>query len=250
MRRGRNERIGPGKIRLFFGEPCYCINKIQENCDDVQNKMKSKVNHTTDIALVGFDLDVIDLIEAHPHLNLCGFIDVWDISKDVNVDNVTYLGRDEEWEKIFKNSPSLKLALGMDAPKIRTKLYERYGESLFVTIQSPLSYISKRAKVGNGCVIQHGVKIMPNVEVAKGCLLNVGSTIHHESELGSFSILAPGSLILGRVKIGEQVYVGSGAIIKQNCTIGSNSTIGAGAVVINDIPSDSVVVGVPAERKQ
>jgi acetyltransferase EpsM len=212
--------------------------------------MKSKVNHMTDIALVGLDLDVIDLIEAHPNLNLCGFIDVWDRSKDINVDDVIYLGRDEDWEKIYKNYPSLKLAFGMDTPKIRTKLYKKYGERLVVTIQSPLSYISKRAEVGNGCVIQHGVKIMPNVTVGKGCLLNVGSAIHHEAELGDFSILAPGSLVLGRVKIGEQVYVGSGAIIKQNCTIGSNCTIGAGAVVLKDIPSDSVVVGVPAGRKQ
>ena len=68
--------------------------------------------------------------------------------------------------------------------------------------------------------------------------------------LRNFSILAPGSLILGRVKIGEQVYVGSGAIIKQNCTIGSNCTIGAGAVVTKNISSDSVVMGVPAEKKQ
>jgi len=207
-----------------------------------------KESGLTNIALIGFDLDIIDLIETNPLFNLYGFIDVRDVSKDLNINDVPYLGSDEDWNEIRKNKSSLKLAIAMDVPKIRKKVYDKYDKTCIVSVESPLSHISKRASVGKGCIIQHGVKVMPYSKIGKGCSLNVNSTIHHESILGDFSILAPGALVLGRAKIGVQVYIGAGAIIKQNCTIGSNSTIGAGAVVVNDIPQNSVVVGVPANR--
>ena len=48
------------------------------------------------------------------------------------------------------------------------------------------------------------------------------------------------------VKIGDRVYIGYGAIIMPGVTIGADSIVGAGAVVTRDVPSNTVVVGVPA----
>ena len=202
------------------------------------------------IALIGFDWDIIDLIETNPALNLYGYIDDRDLSKELNISNVPYLGTDDDWEQIYNQSNhSLKLAITMDVPTTRKKVFNRYDQANIVMLQSQQSHISKRATIGTGSVFQHGVKVMPNVAIGNGCLLNVNSVIHHESVLGDFSILAPGALVLGRVKIGEQVYIGAGATIKQNCTIGDNAIIGAGAVVVSDVPDNSVVVGVPANRQ-
>lgn len=49
------------------------------------------------------------------------------------------------------------------------------------------------------------------------------------------------------VKIGNNVYVGQRAIILRGVTIGDNVIIGAGSIVTKDIPSNSVVCGVPAK---
>jgi maltose O-acetyltransferase len=49
------------------------------------------------------------------------------------------------------------------------------------------------------------------------------------------------------VVIGRNVYIGAGAIILPGVKIGDRSIIGAGAVVTEDIPPDSVAVGVPAK---
>jgi len=201
-----------------------------------------------DIALIGFDLDIIDLIETSPSYRLKGFIDVADISRDLNIMDIKYLGRDEDWNEILKNNAQLKLVIAMDVPKIRKQIYDKYDKNIIVTLVSSLSHISKRASIGIGCIIQHSVNVMPYSKIGNGCSLNVNSAIHHESTLGDFSILAPGALVLGRANIGDQVYIGAGAIIKQNCTVGSNSTVGAGAVVVSDIPENSTVVGVPSNR--
>lgn len=47
------------------------------------------------------------------------------------------------------------------------------------------------------------------------------------------------------VKIGKNVWIGAGVIVMPGVTIGDNSVIGAGSVVTNDIPENSVAMGVP-----
>ena len=45
--------------------------------------------------------------------------------------------------------------------------------------------------------------------------------------------------------LGNNIVVGSGAKVLGNIEIGSNSRIGAGSVVVDNVPEDSTVVGVP-----
>ena len=45
--------------------------------------------------------------------------------------------------------------------------------------------------------------------------------------------------------LGNNIVVGSGAKVLGNITIGSNSRIGAGSVVIDDVPENSTVTGIP-----
>ena len=49
-----------------------------------------------------------------------------------------------------------------------------------------------------------------------------------------------------KVVIGNNVYIGQKVMILRGVTIGDNVIIGAGAIVTKDVPSDSVVAGVPA----
>ena len=51
---------------------------------------------------------------------------------------------------------------------------------------------------------------------------------------------------IGCIEIQDNVFVGAGTTILYNVRIGSNVVIGAGSLVNKDIPSNSVVAGVPA----
>ena len=53
---------------------------------------------------------------------------------------------------------------------------------------------------------------------------------------------------MGDIRIGDNVFVGSNTTILYDVTIGSNVIIGAGSLVNKDIPSNSVVAGVPAKN--
>ncbi len=51
---------------------------------------------------------------------------------------------------------------------------------------------------------------------------------------------------VGPITIGDDVFVGIGAIVLPNVTIASRVIVAAGAVVTRDVPSNSIVAGVPA----
>ncbi len=50
----------------------------------------------------------------------------------------------------------------------------------------------------------------------------------------------------GKITIGDGAYLGTAAIVLPGITIGEKSVVGAGAVVTHDVPTRTVVAGVPA----
>jgi acetyltransferase-like isoleucine patch superfamily enzyme len=55
-----------------------------------------------------------------------------------------------------------------------------------------------------------------------------------------------GRVVSKPVRIGNEVWIGANAIILPGVTIGEGSIVAAGAVVTDDVPSFSIVAGVPA----
>jgi maltose O-acetyltransferase len=52
---------------------------------------------------------------------------------------------------------------------------------------------------------------------------------------------------VANVYIGNKVFIGAGSVILPGVKIGDEVVIGAGSVVAKDVPSKSVVAGVPAK---
>lgn len=85
------------------------------------------------------------------------------------------------------------------------------------------------------------VRIGANCDIAPGCLLVVGT---HE--------VGPSQRRAGKGKclpicIEDGVWIGSRSVILGGVRVGAGAIIAAGAVVIKEVPSDTVVGGVPAK---
>lgn len=94
------------------------------------------------------------------------------------------------------------------------------------------------------CSIPPTTKI-EGVEIAHG----IGIVIHQSSEIGKgtkiYQNVTVGSGEFGP-RIGENCILGAGCCILGDIVIGNNVHVGANAVVLNDVPDNCTVVGVPA----
>lgn len=107
---------------------------------------------------------------------------------------------------------------------------------------------------------QNNIKIGENVFINAGCIFLDGGGI----EIGDYTLIGPAVQIYTpqhphdhierrqpvewaeRVVIGRDCWIGGGAIICPGVEIGDRVIVGAGSVVVNDVPSDTTVVGNPA----
>ena len=100
-----------------------------------------------------------------------------------------------------------------------------------------------------------GIEIHPGATIGKGLFIDHGSgvIIGETAELGDNVTLYQGVTLGGTGKeqgkrhptLKDNVMVSAGAKVLGSFTIGENSKIGAGSVVLNEVPPNCTVVGVP-----
>lgn len=106
--------------------------------------------------------------------------------------------------------------------------------SVFFKAYDHLQITTPRNKIGGGLIFQHGFSTIVSAEsIGKNCKIYQQVTIGFNHVL-----LAP--------VIGDNVEICCGAKVIGGIRIGNNVLIGANAVVVNDIPDNSIVAGVPA----
>jgi sugar O-acyltransferase (sialic acid O-acetyltransferase NeuD family) len=115
-----------------------------------------------------------------------------------------------------------------------------------VTLVHPAATVSRLVKLGAGSAVLAGAVVNAEARIGSGAILNTGCSVDHDCELGDSVHISPGAHLAGCVKVGDLSWIGIGAAVRQMIRIGSNSVIGAGAAVVADVPSNVVVVGVPA----
>ena len=157
------------------------------------------------------------------------------------------IGHEADMEKLIEKYKFSNCALAIGDTKKRKKVQNGIGK---FSLQFP-SIIHSSVQcysndIQDGAILYPGVVIMNDCFIGKCSLLNSGATLGHDVVIGQFCNINPGANLAGRITIGDYTLIGIGASIKENITIGSNAIVGAGSVVINDVPDNTTVYGVPA----
>jgi acetyltransferase-like isoleucine patch superfamily enzyme len=79
------------------------------------------------------------------------------------------------------------------------------------------------------------------------CIVNTKASVDHECVLGDGTEMAPGATLCGCITTEKNAWICAGATVLPRIHIGENSIIGAGSVVIEDVPDNTTVIGVPAK---
>lgn len=113
--------------------------------------------------------------------------------------------------------------------------------------------IGNRVKIANFCEIGSGCRIGNDVNLQTGVILTpetvVGDNCFFAGQVAVADEKYPsvGIQIRKPVIFGKKVVVGMGAKLIGGIKVGENSVIGMGAIVVNDVPPNSVVAGMPAK---
>ena len=118
------------------------------------------------------------------------------------------------------------------------------------TMVHPTAYVSPLAHLGQGVFVGARSVVGPGVRLEEHVFINRGVTVGHDTHIGAFSRIQPGANLGGLSRIGRGVTVAIGATLVERIVVGDNAFIAAGAVAIEDIPSDVLVVGIPAKVKK
>lgn len=197
----------------------------------------------------GFALVVADIIRLRKEFEIIGYLD--DINpqrKGSKFGNSIILGGREQLDQLIAKGIR-HIILGFGDCKGRLKLTNLLKSRGFFLISAihPDAVISKDAYLNAGVMVGAGAVIDPFVTIGESCIINRGVLIGHESIIEDCVNIAPGVNIGGKVRIGRETFLGMGSSVINDIKIGSNVVIGAGSVLVNDIPDNVLVYGVPAK---
>lgn len=126
------------------------------------------------------------------------------------------------------------------------------------------------AKGGNAAMVSRDVYIANGKRVRFGTGCRINENVYLEAaEIGDDVMIAPNVALLSRmhshnrtdipmslqgyederpVIVGNDVWIGRNVVVMPGVKIGTGSIVAAGAIVTKDVPSYSIVAGVPAQK--
>ena len=158
----------------------------------------------------------------------------------------------EDIKVIYENDPAAKnlLEVILCYPGLHALVAYRFAHRLYKwnipLVPRVISYLTR---------IITGIEIHPGAEIGRRFFIDHGEGV----VIGETTIIGDDVLIYQQVTLGgtgkesgkrhptlgNNVIVGAGAKVLGNITIGDNVRIGAGSVVVEHVPEQSTVVGIP-----
>ncbi|NSW84590.1 MAG: acetyltransferase [Syntrophothermus sp.] len=186
---------------------------------------------------------VQDINRQNSEWELLGFVD--DKGPGITVEGIPILG---PTSYIFELNPVPWVALAIADAKIRYRLMQEVQARgiEMASLVHPSVIMSDFNDIGSGSIICAGTIITTNVKLGRASIVNLGCFVGHDTVLGDCVSMMPATNLAGEVKVGTGTYFGLNACVINRKTVGEWCVIGAGAVVVDDIPANSLAVGVPA----
>ena len=120
----------------------------------------------------------------------------------------------------------------------------------FTPLIHPRASIAADVHILSGAIIQAGAIISSGVQIKEHTFINKGVKIGFGTKIERFASLAPGTIVGHGTWIKTGVILGIGSVILDGIVVNDYSIVAAGAVVIQDVPMNTLVAGIPAIIKK
>ncbi len=195
----------------------------------------------------------IDVIERGGRFEIAGIVDKgggWKLKAErgkgqAEVLGYPVVGTDDDLPELRKKYSHALATVGqIKSPDVRIRLYQRLVELDFElpVIISPLAYVSRHAKIGQGTIVMHHALVNAGAVVGKNCIINTKALVEHDVVIEDHCHIATGAIVNGGAVVGNGSFVGSIAVSRENIRIGKRCVIGGGTRVLADLEDGTLYV--------
>jgi len=119
--------------------------------------------------------------------------------------------------------------------------------ALIINTDATIKY--QNLRVGNRCHIGKNVllDLKGKIFIGDNVTISMGSSVISHFDAGRSGVSAFYPVKIGEVYIGSNCYLGANSTILMGVRVDECCVVGAGAVITKNIPSNTVVAGVPAK---
>ncbi|HVI42932.1 MAG TPA: 2,3,4,5-tetrahydropyridine-2,6-dicarboxylate N-acetyltransferase [Anaerovoracaceae bacterium] len=119
----------------------------------------------------------------------------------------------------------------------------------------PGAIIREHVEIGNRAVIMMGAVINIGAVIGEGTMIDMNAVLGGRATVGKNCHIGAGSVLAGVVEpscavpvvIEDDVLIGANAVVLEGVRVKRGAVVAAGAIVIEDVPEDAVVAGIPAK---
>jgi serine O-acetyltransferase len=136
---------------------------------------------------------------------------------------------------------------GWAVVEYRLRHYWTSKPGLIGQVTRVLAVLPKKwIEISSGISIANAAFFGPGLHIAHFSGIFVGSDVVAGRQITICQGVTIGKTDRGSPRIGNRVFIGPGAKVLGPVVLGDNISVGANAVVVDDIPDNSLAVGVPA----
>lgn len=147
------------------------------------------------------------------------------------------------------SQPLLVIGIGRSL-ELRLRVVEAFGAAVsWATVVHSTAWIADDARLDAGVVALAGAIVNSGARIGPHAIINTGAIVEHDVTVGLGAHLGPGSVVGGGSSIGAGVTLGMGSIVRDHTAVGDGAVVGMGAVVVDNVTERTVVIGIPARRR-
>jgi sugar O-acyltransferase (sialic acid O-acetyltransferase NeuD family) len=202
----------------------------------------------TRVAIVGagdHGIVALHVLRASGH-DVAGFLDDDPIRAATPFRDLPVLGDTGWFDRSSEKGTSAFVAIGDNTVRRMISARLRAAGVPILNAIHPSAVVMEGVHLGSGVFVGPTAVLVSGVWVGDDVIVNTAATIDHHGRVMSGAHVAPGAHTGGRVTIGEESLIGIGSTLSAGVSIGTRSVVGAGSVVLEDVPPQVVVAGVPA----
>ncbi len=184
----------------------------------------------------------IDVIEQEEKFQIVGILDK-ESRLNQKVLNYRVIGTDEDIPLLAKEHIFLITVGQIKSAAKRQLLFDKVkvAGGQMPAIVSPLSYVSKYARVGEGSIVMHHALVNVNARVGINSIINSKALIEHDAVVQNHCHISTGAVLNGGVRVRDGAFVGSQSICQESIEIGMNALVGCGVTIKHNVAANECI---------